>query len=287
MPKSKLAGAISRVIQFLAVLYFGLLVFVFAVQRRMIFQPAKGSQESMLEAAQARGFQAWQNDAGQFIGWKHVIPIKRAHRRLLIVHGNAGCAINRLDYADQLQLLETVDVYILEYPGYGAREGSPSQESFFRAASEAFDLLKKDGPAAIMGESLGTGVAAYLAGTYPESVQAMLLIAPYDSLTSVAKTHMPIFPVGLLLRDRFPSSTYLKNYHGPIGMLVAGQDTVVPNRFGHRLYDGYQGPKKFWELPSAGHNDLVDQPDTWWRELLAFWKANTPDNEPAPPTRQP
>jgi pimeloyl-ACP methyl ester carboxylesterase len=268
-----MARVISRVIQFLAVLYFGLLIFVFAVQRRMIYQPTKGSQESMTKAAGSRGFQAWQNEAGQFIGWKHVLPLKREHMRLLIVHGNAGCAINRVDYANPLQLLEPVDVYILEYPGYGAREGSPSQASFFRAASEALDLLKKDGPVYIMGESLGTGVAAYLAGTCPESVQGMLLIAPYDSLASVAQAHLPIFPAGLLLRDRFPSATYLKNYHGPVAMLFAGRDVVVPGRFGHRLYDGYQGPKKFREVPSAGHNDLLDQPEAWWRELLAFWKA--------------
>jgi pimeloyl-ACP methyl ester carboxylesterase len=117
-------------------------------------------------------------------------------------------------------------------------------------------------------------VAAYLAGTFPEMVRGMLLISPYNNLAAVAHSKFPIFPVGWCLRDRFTSDTYLNNYHGPIAMLFAGQDVIVPNVLGHKLYDGYAGPKKFWEVPEAGHNDLLDEPQERWEELVAFWKAN-------------
>jgi pimeloyl-ACP methyl ester carboxylesterase len=179
-----------------------------------------------------------------------------------------------LDFAQGLQSVEPVDVYILEYPGFGPRPGSPSQRSLFQAAADAMDLLKKEGPVYLMGESLGTGVAAYIAGTYPELVRGVLLIAPYNNLSGVAQYHMPIFPVKWMLWDRFASETYLKNYHGPVGILLAGQDKVVPIRFGRKLYDGYQGPKRVWESPQAGHEDLLDHPENWWRELVEFWKQN-------------
>jgi len=42
-------------------------------------------------------------------------------------------------------------------------------------------------------------------------------------------------PVGLLLVDRFPSEDYLRDYHGPVGMVVDGLDQVVPEKFGRRL----------------------------------------------------
>jgi fermentation-respiration switch protein FrsA (DUF1100 family) len=131
-------------------------------------------------------------------------------------------------------------------------------------------VLQKDGPVYVVGESLGTGVAAYIAGTHSNSVAALLLIAPYHNLGDVAQGHMPIFPAKYMLRDKFPSAEYLRNYHGSLAVLLAGEDTVVPNRFGRRLFDAYAGPKKLWEIPKAGHNDLPYVPVEWWKELVAF-----------------
>lgn len=274
MLKSKWSKGLFKVAKLGIAIYLGLMLFVFCMQRRFIYHPAKNQIDAAVNLAKSAGFEPWTNQAGDFIGWKQISPAKGPHERLLIVHGNSGCAMDRFDYADDLRAIMPLDVYILEFPGYGCRGGSPSEKSLFAAAKEGFNLIKKDGGVYIVGESLGTGVACYLAGTYPQSVLGMLLIAPYNELTGVAQAHMRIFPVSLLLLDRFPSSTFLKNYHGPIAMLFAGRDAVVPNRFGHKLYDGYDGPKKFWQLPNAGHGGLLIQTDQWWHGLVAFWKTN-------------
>jgi hypothetical protein len=262
---------ILQIVRILAGAYFGLLLIVFFGQRKFIYHPSRDARDVLEKYAGAEGFQAWQNHAGQFIGWKKINASSGARQRLLIVHGNAGSAIDRLNYANELESLKPLDVYVLEYPGYGPRPGSPSQKSLFQAADEAVTLIKEDGPFYVIGESLGTGVACYLAGTYPESIRGMLLLAPYDNLTDVGQCHMPLFPVKWLLLDRFPSSSYLKNYHGPVAVLVAGRDVVVPMRFGRKLYDGYEGPKQIWESSEAGHDDLLDQSESWWRDLVAFW----------------
>lgn len=267
--------ALVVVVRILVLVYLGLLVLVFFGQRIFIYHPRKGSLEEFEKTAAAAGFSVWQNNAGQYIGWKKVSKAPGEHLRVLIVHGNAGSAIDRVDLANGLEGVGPTDVYILEYPGYGARPGSPSEQSLFRAADEAMDLLKKGGPICVIGESLGTGVACYIAGTYPKSVEGVLLIAPYNNLSAVGQYQMRIFPVRLLLRDRFTSDTYLGNYHGPIAALVGGQDVVVPMRFGRKLYDGYHGPKRIWESPQAGHDDLLNRPESWWKELVAFWKENS------------
>jgi hypothetical protein len=255
-------------------IYLCLGLVVFLGQRRLLYFPLRTPIAVQRQMAMAEGFQEWLNAQGEVIGWKQTSASHLPRSRLLIVHGNAGNAINRLDYARGLQDLGPWDVYILEYPGYGARSGKPSQRSFFKAADEAIGLLKPDGPVYIMGESIGTGVAAYLAGTRSEVVRGLLLIAPYNRLVPVAQAHMRIFPAWLFLLDRFPSEDYLESYHGPVAMLFAGNDRIVPNRFGHRLYDGYRGPKKFWEIPGAGHNDLLQQPADWWRGLVDFWNTH-------------
>jgi len=287
MLKSKLGRAVLRVILFLSVSYLGLLLFVFITQRSFIYHPTTAPMEALAKIADAKGFKPWQTDTGEFMGWEYLGKSRRKHGRLLIVHGNAGSAIDRLAYANALTNAQPMDIYILEYPGFGARKGSPSEQSFYQAASEAVDSLKAKWPLYIMAESLGTGVAAYLAGTYPDTIRGMLFIAPYNNLTDVARAQMPYFPVNWMLWDRFPSETYLAKYHGPVAMLFAGRDVVIPNRLGHKLYESYQGPKQFWEIPEAGHDDLLIQPDAWWTELAAFWKTNlVRDNALTPPETQ-
>ena len=127
-----------------------------------------------------------------------------------------------------------------------------------------------------MGESLGTGVAAYLAGTHPDKVAGVVLLGAYNRLTDVAQAHMPLLPVHLLLVDRFPSEDYLRNYHGPVGVLVAGQDQVVPEKFGRRLYDGYAGPKRLWEFPFGDHGTVMVQPPKVWEQIILFLQTNQP-----------
>jgi len=66
----------------------------------------------------------------------------------------------------------------------------------------------------------------------------------------------------------------LCNYHGPVGMLLAVEDRVVPEKFGRRLYDGYTGPKRLWEFPQDNHVTIMEQPPELWKQIVEFWRAN-------------
>jgi len=269
-------------------IYLALLVGLTLGQRSMIYYPSRLDAQSLVQRARADGFEPWHNGAGETIGWKRPagtqIPTAKAGR-VLILHGNAGCALHRVGYADLLQRVAPLDVFILEYPGYGSRPGRPAQNSIFAAATDGLQLLlREEGPVYLIGESLGTGVAAYLAGTFPQSVTGLLLIVPFNNLGDVAQHHMPIFPARLMLRDKYKSDVHLKSYSGPVGVLLARQDRVVPSRFGRRLYDGYAGPKRLWELPHAGHEDVHQAPLSWWKEALEFLKIlPEPSQQPAAP----
>jgi pimeloyl-ACP methyl ester carboxylesterase len=206
---------------------------------------------------------------------KRPSPRQPAEGRVLIVYGNGSCATGCAHYADVIQGIAAFDVFILEYPGYADRPGSPNQKSLFRAANEAFQLLATNRPAYLVGESLGTGVAAYLAGTHPDQVAGVVLFAPYNRLADAAQYHYPILPVHLLLVDRFPSEDYLRNYHGPVGVLVAGEDQVVPEKFGRRLYDGYAGPKRLWEFPLDDHGSVMERLPNVWKQIIAFWQVKS------------
>jgi len=164
---------------------------------------------------------------------------------------------------------------MLEYPGYGDRAGTPSERNIYTAADEALLLAATNGLVYVIGESLGTGVAAYLAGAHPKQVAGVVLFAPYNRLADVAQYHLPIFPVPLMLLDKFPSEDYLKNFHGPVGILIGEEDRIVPPQFGRRLYDGYSGPKRLWDFPMDDHCSIFWRTGKVWNEIHDFWRSNS------------
>jgi pimeloyl-ACP methyl ester carboxylesterase len=243
-------------------------------QRRLIYFPPVLDSAQVAELARADKLQRWTSPQGKPIGWTRPSPTQPAAGRVLITHGNACCAFECAHFADPIQQAAPLDVFSFEYPGYADTPGKPTERTLDEAAAEALEALAPGTPVYVVGESLGTGVAAWLAGHYPEKVAGVVLLAPYNSLVDVAQAHVRILPAGLLLRDRFPAQDDLRTYHGPLAVLVGGQDVVVPKRFGVRLYNSYSGPKRLWEFPSATHDSLMFQPPTVWTEIITFVQTN-------------
>ncbi|MGH7939909.1 MAG: alpha/beta hydrolase [Limisphaerales bacterium] len=242
-----------------------------AAQRRLLYVPTKLSPEAAVQEAALEGFIPWKNASGQIIGWK--IPANGASiGSVLIVHGNAGCAINRGYLARPIHEAVNADVFILEYPGYGAREGSPSKKSFDAAAGEAFQLLPANAPRYIVSESIGTGVACDLAKEHPMEIAGMALFAPYHNLASVAQHTIWFLPSYFLLLDRFNPEKTLKSYHGPVKFVVAGEDEVISPASGIRLFKSYAGPKDLQIIAGARHNDVAAELPEWWKATFLFWK---------------
>ena len=275
-PKVTFRRRLGRVLLLCAGVYLLICTGCAAFQRRLIYFPPVFRPEQVDQLARSARLERWLDPSGHPIGMKRLAPKQPAEGRVLIVYGNGSCATGCAHYADVIQDVAAFDVFILEYPGYADRPGSPSQKSLFRAADEAWQLLAANRPVFVVGESLGTGVAAYLAGSHPGQIAGVVLLAPYNRLTDVAQAHMPLLPVHLLLVDRFPSEDYLRNFHGPVAVLLAGQDRVVPEKFGRLLYDGYAGPKRFWEFPSGDHGTVMVQPAEVWRQIIIFLQADPP-----------
>jgi pimeloyl-ACP methyl ester carboxylesterase len=261
----------------LAVLYLLLCVAGCVWQRHLIYFPTKLDPRVAEHMAAKEGFQAWRNKAGESIGWK--LPAAGSPTgSVLVVHGNAGCALNRGYIAGPIHEAASRDVYLLEYPGYGARDGSPSMKSFLAAGEEAFALLPGDMPIHIVSESLGAGVASHLAKTHGDRVSGLMMFAPYNNLASVGQRQMPFLPVRLILRDRFNPAEWLKDYRGPVSIMLAGADEVIPSDLGRKLHDGYAGPKRLQVIEGAHHNDIAEQSPEWWREVFSFWQQNGQSN---------
>jgi uncharacterized protein len=251
----------------------GAIAMLATLQRQLIYFPNTAGEQDLLRQAARIGVETWRNEQGNAIGWKPVNQ-HRALKRMLVFHGNAGYALHREYFVAGFQALnEEWDIFLFEYPGYGARSGRPSEATFKAGATDALrSLLRSDTqPIYVLGESLGSGVASYLAGTFPEQVAGLFLVTPFSSLADVAAHHYPILPVRTLLSEHYDSVKALSRYKGPVAFLLAGRDKVVPTKLGRQLYESYAGPKWLRVETHAGHNSISYDPGAaWWGEVSKF-----------------
>lgn len=258
-----------------------LLVLVF--QRRLMYFPSRAPAAEALNTAKGLGLGAWRDDRGNLMGWR---PQKEAPGiRMLVFHGNSGSALDR-DYYLELLGRTGTEVILFEYPGYGARDGKPSQTSFVEHAMQAVAQLRKEapGPIWLLGESLGGGVASQVAARRPSDIAGVLLVTPFARMTDVAAWHYPYVPVRLLLRDRWDNVSALTGYPGPIGLFIAGRDEVVGTAQGHLLARSLGIRVRIWEQPEAGHNSFSTLPVAYpWPEIRAFLVESPASAKPTGP----
>ena len=272
------------VLRFIILLYLGTVGLFGFLQRKLIYFPSRplATEEKMTHLAESVGFAPWLDAHGQRIGWKQTPPAgMQPKNRMIVFHGNAGSAFDRSQYAKgfgHLQQGETWQTYLFEYPGYDSRPGTPSQESFCRAGREAIEQLAKEDsrPIFLTGESLGSGVACALAGELPQKVAGIFLMTPFAALSEVASHHYPWLPAGLILRDRWDNTAALRNYHGRVAVMIAGQDEVVTPVQSEKLYASYSGPKERWFDAEATHNTVSNSTFLpWWQEVSDFLLTDT------------
>jgi hypothetical protein len=164
---------------------------------------------------------------------------------------------------------------LVNYRGYGTSEGKPSQRDLCADALLVLDALARRADVdaeriALVGRSLGAGVASYVAAH--RTVAGVVLVSPYDSMTAVGRHHYPWLPVGLLLKHPFDAQSLAPAIRVPLLAIAGGRDSVIPMAHSKRLFDAWGGPKRWVELPGAEHNDISSWP-AFWPEVDAFLRA--------------
>lgn len=240
----------------------------------MLYYPSPylPSQETL--AAYNMAF--WPDGPGDYRGFISTVQAGKPIGTIVIFHGNAGTAADRIYYVGALAPLG-YRVVLAEYPGYGGRKGELGEKSFVNDAKETMRLAsdKYGGPLFLLGESLGCGVAAAAAKESSIKIDGIILITPWDTLLSVAKVHFPWMPVRLFLRDEYDTVGNLKAFQGRIAVIGAERDDIVPIRHAQALFDSLSGNKKMWTIRGAGHNDWPDMVGpAWWKEVADFVEGN-------------
>jgi fermentation-respiration switch protein FrsA (DUF1100 family) len=179
-------------------------------------------------------------------------PASNATVTILHSHGNAE-EIN--DLADIFELLVQTNINVLayDYPGYGLSAGKSTEQGCYQSAETAYAFLtqKKGIPPEniiVLGRSLGSGPACYLAEKYP--VKGLILESAFISAPRVVTRYR------LLPRDPFPNVDRIKRITCPKLIIHGTKDPVIPFWHGQKLYDISSGERYFYGIQGGGHNDL-------------------------------
>jgi hypothetical protein len=256
-----------RMITGLLIVIVALFVLFSILQGRLIFYPQRISDKEaemlMKRNSRVEPISLKTHDNLTIRGWFLKNSLSSKSPVILYFGGNAEEVSYLLDYTEKIKGWSWV---IMNYRGYGLSEGKPSEKNLYRDAITLYDyFVKRDDidkeRIAVMGRSLGTGVATYLAQTRKTS--AVILVSPYDSLVSVGKSIFPFLPVNLILRHRFDSLSRAPFITVPLLVLVASDDNIIPVQYSRKLAEKWGAAYSLIIIKGEDHNTIHDNANYW------------------------
>lgn len=174
---------------------------------------------------------------------------------ILYFGGNADDATRFVVYTKELQ---GYDVIAFNYRGYVGSTGTPSEEALFEDALKIYDTYAKGRKVVVIGRSLGTGVATYLASK--RVVDGLVLLTPYDSILSLAKLKYPFFPIDLLLKNKFETVNYLPLVKAKIAIIEVENDVTIPRYHLEKLLEAMPSKPLHIILSNTTHGKILEHP---------------------------
>ena len=114
----------------------------------------------------------------------------------------------------------------------------------------------------VIGQSLGTGIAAHLSVTLAKRgspIAGTVLMSPYTSMAQVFDDHLPLIPIGWAVSEAYRTEDLAKAMTPPILMVHGEPDTVIGIRHSRSLAELLGSRAKLSIIRGAHHNDLWDQ----------------------------
>ena len=265
--------------------YIGLGLLLYFRQGHLVYYPTTDINLSPDEIGLAyEDIVCFAEDGERITGW--YVPAPSAKGTVLLFHGNGGNIGHRLHIIGLFRSLGW-DVCIIDYRGYGASTGHPTEEGTYLDARAVWNYLVterglRSDQIIIQGRSLGGAVAAALAAEVHPA--GLILEATFTSVPDLGQQLYPYLPVHWLCRFKYDTLARMSSIHCPVLVAHSRQDDMIPFWDGERLFAAVREPKTFVPL-AGGHNDGEDHTDPLYREALAQFLNQCVPQTATPPDR--
>ena len=238
-------------------LYIFVIIFLFFYQRKLLYHPSENNylDETSLNHNIEKKFIQSEN---KLVSW--YFEKNSDYKTILFFHGNAGKLDNRVYKLNELSKLD-LNYLIIAYRGFSGNEGKPTEDGLYEDAKSAKIWLNnngvKDKDIILYGESLGTAVAVDLASK--NKFAGIILESPFTSMTRLAQKYYPIFPVKIILKDKFDSINKIQKINSPILVMHGEEDTIVPFSMGVEIFEKSNTQKSKYFIKNDDHMMNFDQ----------------------------
>lgn len=239
-------------------LYAGLTALIYFQQSNLIYYPTVAGRGLTVTPQQIglafEDVELLTEDKVRLHGW--FVPSENAKGTLLFFHGNAGNISHRLDSISIFKRMG-LNVFIIDYRGYGQSEGKVSERGTYRDAEAAWSYLVDTrgidaSKIIVFGRSLGASIAAWLASQHTPAM--LILESSFSSVPSMAQRLYPFLPVKLLATFRYDTGQYVNQSSCPLLVVHSRHDDIVPYAEGRLVFDAAPATKQFLDI-QGGHND--------------------------------
>ena len=242
--------------------YILLSIVVFFFQRNLLYHPSVDkhlNDQVLIEPTEIEKVKITTEDKIDLIGWFYNKDLEK-FKTILFFHGNAGSLENRTYKLNHFKDLN-VNFLIIAWRGYSGNKGKPNELGLYEDAKSAIQWLKaksvKEKNIILYGESLGTGVAVEIAQN--KNYAGVILESPFTSMVNMGKKYYPIFPVSILLKDKFESYKKINNIFIPVLIMHGKVDKIVPYDMGKKMYELANEPKFFYSQDYGDHMIEYDE----------------------------
>jgi uncharacterized protein len=242
----------------LLALYAVVLVLLYFFQEKLLFHPQEIEEDAALLLPPGVGEEYITMPDGIKL---HGLLLRNKNAKGLVfyLHGNGG---NAFGWGESVlnAFPRDYDLFVLDYRGYGKSEGTiQSEAQLIDDVTTAFDyIVEKYGykNVAVDGYSIGTGPATQLAAK--RDIKALILQAPYSSLSELTDTKVPLVP-GFIKRYKLETCNYINKVKAPVYIFHGKDDTLIPYSNCERLKGDSQNITVI-PLAGMGHNGLNESP---------------------------
>ena len=237
---------ISSFIFIIILAYLVITILLYYNQRNLLYHPTENNYQGDKLKEKIDKVKIKTDDNISLMSWYHEKDINK-YKTILYFHGNAGSLENRIHKINHFFDMN-INFLLISWRGFNGNDGKPSEQGLYKDAKSAVLWLKNKGlieeNIILYGESLGTGVATELAQN--KNFGGVILESPFTSMVAAGKSKYPIFPIGLLLKDKYESDKKIKNISSPILIMHGEADTIVPFWMGKKMYELANEPKYYY-----------------------------------------
>lgn len=188
-------------------------------------------------------------------------------KAILYFGGNAeSVAMNATVFAE---LFSSYSVYLISYRGYGNSSGHPNEKANYSDAQTIYQQIKESySDISVIGRSLGSGVATYLASK--NQIHKLVLITPFDSIQSVAQDQFLIYPMSLLLTDKYDSFSRVESIKAKTLVLIAEHDQIIKRKHTNRLISAFAESQITVKILVGTDHNNISQDKNYYQLLKQF-----------------